>query len=763
MRKVELLAPAGSFEALRAAVENGCDAVYLGGVMFGARAFANNFEIEELKKAVAYAHVHDVSVFVTMNTIIYEDEMEEALAHAKALQEADVDAIIVQDLGLFYKLRQLLPDMELHASTQMHVHNPQGIKLLKEAGAKRVVVPRETSIEDIRTYSKLGVDLEVFVQGAICVSYSGQCLMSSMTLGRSGNRGACAQNCRMQYTLEKIEDNNIEEIPTNGVYLLSPKDLNTLEMIPQLIEAGIHSFKIEGRMKRPEYVALMTSLYRKAIDAYYTGKPFKVDEATQQEMQKVFHRGFTAGHLFHQKGSSLMNQIRPNHIGIEIGTVTHVHKGKMTVALTQDLHQGDGVRILGDKEDIGFHANRIYKNGLLVNHANVQDIIQLDVKEFVQVGSKVLKTTDVTQLQQLQKTYEGIQRRMPIKAEFIMQEGSYPSLLVYDEQDHHIYVQSEVICEQARKTPLTKERIIEQLQKTKDTPFIISDIHITMDEQVTFPIKALNQMRREALTLLEEARKQRYVNRRVVEEEERIQLPKQEQTLFVSIHTLEQFEACKEVGITQIYVENDALFHKLVKQGETVYYRYPRVMKHAYDYVHGLVQEVGGLYEGKAYICDTSLNITNAYAAAFLFHHKAHIATLSLEHNKESMRKLIKSFNERYQQEGNFACQVYGHQELMLSEYCPINACISDNDKKHCALCRGKVRYALKDIKGHRYPIMTDMDCRMHLLSEMAQNNIAEIPSYKEIGIHSFLCSFTIEDKQTCLQVLNTLKEYMYE
>ena len=762
MKKVELLAPAGSFEALRAAVENGCDAVYLGGVMFGARAFANNFEIEELKEAVAYAHVRDVSVFVTMNTIIYEDEMEEALAQAKALQEADVDAIIVQDLGLFYKLRQLLPDMELHASTQMHVHNSQGIKLLKEAGAKRVVVPRETSIEDIKTYASLGVDLEVFVQGAICVSYSGQCLMSSLTLGRSGNRGACAQNCRMKYTLEKMENGHIKDVDTKGVYLLSPKDLNTLEMIPQLIEAGIHSFKIEGRMKRPEYVALMTSLYRKAIDAYYAKESFKVDEVTKQEMQKIFHRGFTAGHLFHQKGSALMNQIRPNHMGVEIGRVTHVHKGKMTVVLTQDLHQGDGIRILHDQEDIGFHANKIYKKGLLVNHANANDTIQLDMKEYVKVGSKVLKTTDIVQLQQLQETYTGIKRRIPIKAEFRMYKDEYASLLIYDKQKHHIYVSSEVICEQARKTPLTKERIIEQLQKTKDTPFIINDIQITMDENVTLPIKVLNQMRREALVQLENIRKKRYMNRRINEETKLIQPMKQEQLLIVSIHTLEQFEACKEAGITNVYIENDALYHTLVNQGETVYYRYPRVMKHTYDYKHGLVQEVGGLYEEKAYICDSSFHVTNADTAAFLFEHQAQVITLSLEHDEKSMEKLIKGFHERYQQKGNFACQVYGHQELMLSEYCPINACILDNDKKHCSLCRGNVRYALKDIKGHRYPIMTDMDCRMHLLSEVPQQNISQIPYYKEIGIQSFLCSFTIENKQACLQILKKLKEYIH-
>ena len=297
---VELLAPAGSFEALQAAVQNGCDAVYLGGTMFGARAFAHNFDDTQMETAVKYAHVYGVRVYVTVNTLLYEKEMEEVIAYVKRLQDMDVDALIIQDIGLFTLLHERFPDMELHASTQMHIHNPQGIAMLQEMGAARVVVPRETTIEEIREYAKLGVDLEVFVQGALCVSYSGQCLMSSLTLARSGNRGECAQSCRMQYTLEEDHHGLHKEITTKGQYLLSPKDLNTLEQVPTLIEAGIASFKIEGRMKTALYVATVARTYRKAIDDYMESPELYKEHMPWylEQISNCTYRQFTTGFFF---------------------------------------------------------------------------------------------------------------------------------------------------------------------------------------------------------------------------------------------------------------------------------------------------------------------------------------------------------------------------------------------------------------------------------------------------------------------------------
>lgn len=757
MKKVELLSPAGSFDALRSAVQNGCDAVYLGGRMFGARAFANNFDNDELKKAVAYAHIYDVRVFVTVNTLLYEEELETFKEYAIKLQEADVDALIVQDMGAFVLLKKLLPDMELHASTQMHIHNPDGILMMKEEGASRVVVPRETSIEQIREYAKLGLDLEVFVQGALCVSYSGQCLMSSQTLDRSGNQGECAQNCRMQYTLEKEEAGIRQDISTKGSYLLSCKDLNTLEEVPKLIEAGIASFKIEGRMKRPEYVALMTSLYRKAIDAYYEKKEFHVDKEMKEEMQKIFHRGFTKGHLFHQMGSALMNPVRPNHIGIEIGVVENVYKGKMTIRLHHDLAQGDGIRILSRKEDAGFCANRIYKDGLLVNKAYANDRIQMDVNTYVEKGSKVLKTSDILQLEKLRQSFEKGKRKVEISGQFFMHIGQ-PVMLIVEDGIHKVEIASQCVCELARKTALDADRIQTQLRKTNNTPFRFHEIALDIDAQGIFPISELNRMRREALSTLEELRKNRNGNRRVQLPEFICSPIQKREELLVVISNKKQYEICKEMGISNVYVEDENLYRQLHKIDEHVYKREPRVMKEEYE-AYTMIQENGGMYHMKHGIGDTSLNITNSLSAGFAFSHGLDIVTLSIEHDESSIEKLCTGFEKHFHQKGNFALQVYGHVELMLSEYCPINAYIKDNNKQKCALCRGNIHYALRDKKGHRYPLMNDSHCRMHLLSEEPINICKDIPKYKQFGITSFLCVFTIEDETECRNVLRNLLE----
>ena len=594
-RKVELLAPAGSMEALRAAVQNGCDAVYLGGSMFGARAFANNFDEDEIQEAIAYAHVYGVRVFVTVNTLIREEEFEDCVRYVQFLYEHDVDAVIIQDLGLFSVLRQRFPDMELHASTQMHIHNPQGIHFIESCGASRVVVPRETPLKEIRAYAALGVDLEVFVQGALCVSYSGQCLMSSLTLQRSGNRGECAQNCRMKYQLEKREDGHSEILQGKGEYLLSPKDMNTLERVPELIEAGIASFKIEGRMKRPEYVALMVALYRKAIDAYYEGRAFIYDEAVDMQMKKIFNRGFTQGHLFHHYGAQLMNPIRPNHIGVKVGKVIQVTRDKIVIRLQDTLRQQDGIRILQEPKDIGFQVNFLYKDGLLVNHGAAGDIVELDKTAPVVKGSIVLKTSDAQQLQALQKSYEAAPRKVAVYAQFTMQAGKPAVLEIMDEEGRSVRVESDAVCETARRMPLKEERIAAQLKKSGDTPFVFENISYQLDAQGILPIRELNQMRRSALAKLEEQRKILHKQRRILAEKQPVIHSIQDApSLCAVVHTEEQLQACLQEGLDMIFVENHSLY-ALMKGTEGVYPRMPRVMKEEYPASLMMIQETGGL------------------------------------------------------------------------------------------------------------------------------------------------------------------------
>ena len=747
-RKVELLAPAGSMEALRAAVQNGCDAVYLGGSMFGARAFANNFDEDEIQEAIAYAHVYGVRVFVTVNTLIREEEFEDCVRYVQFLYEHDVDAVIIQDLGLFSVLRQRFPDMELHASTQMHIHNPQGIHFIESCGASRVVVPRETPLKEIRAYAALGVDLEVFVQGALCVSYSGQCLMSSLTLQRSGNRGECAQNCRMKYQLEKREDGHSEILQGKGEYLLSPKDMNTLERVPELIEAGIASFKIEGRMKRPEYVALMVALYRKAIDAYYEGRAFIYDEAVDMQMKKIFNRGFTQGHLFHHYGAQLMNPIRPNHIGVKVGKV---------IRLQDTLRQQDGIRILQEPKDIGFQVNFLYKDGLLVNHGAAGDIVELDKTAPVVKGSIVLKTSDAQQLQALQKSYEAAPRKVAVYAQFTMQAGKPAVLEIMDEEGRSVRVESDAVCETARRMPLKEERIAAQLKKSGDTPFVFENISYQLDAQGILPIRELNQMRRSALAKLEEQRKILHKQRRILAEKQPVIHSIQDApSLCAVVHTEEQLQACLQEGLDMIFVENHSLY-ALMKGTEGVYPRMPRVMKEEYPASLMMIQETGGLQAGEVF-CDTSLNMTNSHTAAFLLTHGARGISFSLESSLQDCSAIKRCFQERYAVDAPFFYTVYGRAELMLSEYCPINSVICNHTDRNCGLCRQGAEYALLDVKQNRYPILCDESCRTHILHYEVRNHIDSIPEAKQHGIQHFLCTFTMEGEADCHRIITACK-----
>jgi len=286
MQHIELLAPAGSFEALKAAVQNGADAIYLGGADFGARAYASNFDRETMKEAVEYSHIRGVKVYVTVNTLMKDNEIQSLMEYIKFLYEIDVDAVIVQDIGVFNLIKDTVPDFEIHASTQMTLHNKHGVELLKSMGVNRAVLARELTVEEIKNiYEETGVELEVFVHGALCVSYSGQCLMSSFIGGRSGNRGRCAQPCRREYDLLNLNTDKISK--SEKAFHLSMRDLNTLEEIGKLIDAGVTSFKIEGRMKKPQYVASIVRGYRMAIDTYLNNKKSLKDKALQEEM--LFH------------------------------------------------------------------------------------------------------------------------------------------------------------------------------------------------------------------------------------------------------------------------------------------------------------------------------------------------------------------------------------------------------------------------------------------------------------------------------------------
>ena len=386
--KPELLVPAGDFECVRAGVQNGADCIYFGANMFSARASAKNFSREELKQVIEYCKIRNVKTNLTLNTLITDSEFADAVEVAKTAYEYGIDAIIVLDLGLARYLIKHFPGIEIHGSTQMSVHNLEGVLELEKLGFKRVVLAREVPINEIEYIrNNCNVDLEIFIHGALCISYSGQCLFSSLVGGRSGNRGKCAQPCRLPYTLLE-EDKAIDK-----GYLLSPKDLCSLEYLPKLINLGVNSFKIEGRMKTPEYVATVTRIYRKYIDLAMSNKDFIIDETDKKDLLQVFNRGgFSSGHLTSSPNKDLIFADKPNNIGLFLGNICkyNPNKGYVTLKLNESVSIGDCISIEGEEGAYTISELMEQDNNLKV--AKSGQIVKLGrMKGNIKPGAKVYK------------------------------------------------------------------------------------------------------------------------------------------------------------------------------------------------------------------------------------------------------------------------------------------------------------------------------------------------------------------------------------
>ncbi|MDY0385893.1 MAG: U32 family peptidase [Methanolobus sp.] len=510
-RTPELLAPAGNMESLVAAVENGADAVYLGIKDFSARAYAGNFTIKEFKEALGFAHLRGVKIYVTMNTLIKDSEMKMALELMYTLDELGTDAIIVQDMGLLSLAREMVPTLPVHASTQMSIHNSEGVLLLKEMGVKRAVLARELSLEEIKTIkAETGMEIEVFVHGALCICYSGQCLMSSLIGGRSGNRGYCAQACRKQYRLLK----DGLEVKTEGKYLLSPKDLNTSELLPELINARIDSFKIEGRMKRPEYVAGLVSIYRRLIDRF-AAEPnnYFVTQEESTELEQLFNREFTTAYFKGDPATELMSRQRPHNQGIIVGKVSGYNqkRSSILIELSKELEIGDGIGFEGYRES-GTIIRGIFVDNEPVKTAGKGDVISTNFEEALKTGTTVYKTLDDSLMKELQSSFSSPSpiRKIPVSISMKAQIGEKMELFVSDNEANSSKFISDYVVERSHKRPTTVEDVKKQLSKTGNTVFEAADIKIDIPEDAFIPIKELNNARTEALSELEKLRIDKY-------------------------------------------------------------------------------------------------------------------------------------------------------------------------------------------------------------------------------------------------------------
>lgn len=663
MKKPELLSPVGNMDCLKAAIQGGCDAVYLGGYAFGARSFAGNFSNEEMIQAVSYAHLYGVKVYVTVNTLVYESEVECFLKYIDFLYKNQVDAIIIQDLGMMDLVHQTYPDFEIHASTQMHIHNIEGVKAVEHLGVSRVVLARET---DIDTISKIRenspIELEIFVHGALCFCYSGQCLMSSMIGGRSGNRGTCSQCCRMPYTLYDQD----KKIKSNS-YILSPKDLNSLQFLGQLIDIGIDSLKIEGRMKRPEYVYYATHLYRKAIDSYCMNQTITITEEENNILKKLFHREFTKGFLFHEQNENWLNPKRPNHVGITVGEVVQYDKGWVTCKLTYPVHQNDGIRILGSKEDKGCVLNKIYQKQKLVNGGEKGDTISFFLKGQFCLGDTLVLTSDQKDLMSIQKEISECKRKVSITGKVTLKIGSCMQYQVSDGKNVAI-VTGNIPVSIAQNAPVTKNRIQEQLQKLGDTVYELNTLEIEMDTNLFIPMQELNQIRRKSVEVLNQMR---IYQRPYHKESYHLEVPEwiEEAGYTVRIHDYVNYEKIKHKNIKQIYVEEEELYQKIKKDNRVIYIL-PRVMTQ-FEKKDGTLMagELGSIFYYHPSYSDFSFNVTNSYTVAFLHAHGINRVTLSLELKDFQIKQLVLAYQKRYHKHPNLEVLHTNFPEVMISKF----------------------------------------------------------------------------------------------
>ena len=771
MRDVELLAPVGSFEALKAAVQNGANAVYLGGKDFGARASANNFDRDELKDAVKYAHIRGVQVFVTTNTLRKENEIEDFLEYAKFLYDIDVDAIILQDIGMARLIKRELPDFELHASTQMVAHSLEDVKYLESVGFDRVVLAREVTVEEIKYIcDNCKADIEVFVHGALCVCYSGQCLMSSMIGNRSGNRGRCAQPCRQRYEL--IDVYTGEVVNSNGDYLLSPRDLNAIEEIDKVIDAGVHSLKIEGRMKRPEYVATVIDGYRKTIDEYLATNKLNVSDETINDLYTIFNRKFTKGLLLGDVGKDMMNSQLPNNQGLYVGTVVDYNKKakRLKIKLANTLKKGDGINLGGGT------IGRIIKNGNIETIGYKGETIELDFVGEARKGQIVFKTSDSELMDRVQATFTQDKEFVKniIDAKITIKLGQKPILTLKDRHSNEATIEGDKIVEEAMKVALSKEKVETQLRKLGNTPYELDLLEIELDDNVSLPISLLNQMRRDCIELLDKERvsiKNRKYKNKIVKYKPVLYNRNKQQEISVKVKNLEQLESALECGVDRIYYEDTNTIDKgmslAMKYNKKVIYSAPRIIRNK-EYNHlakannaGVESVQVGNYGSIDYFKDKKLNIDyylNAFNSETINYYKeigADTLCISQELNINEIKETIKYTDI------NIESVVYGYTPLMITEYCPMGVIVRDCKKdKRVAKCKESI-YALRNSKGDEFRVSQDIFCRSTIYNSNVTCMLDNLYELHEIGINVLRLDFTLEDKETVKEVIEAYQEVL--
>lgn len=772
----EILAPAGSMDALRAAVHAGADAVYLGGNRFGARAYADNFDSATLIDAIEYCHLYGVKVYLTINTLFRNEEITELKSYLQPLYEAGLDAVIVQDFGVMKYVHSIFPKLPIHASTQMTITTAYAYELLKNYGVTRIVPARELSLKEIATLKQADCvpEVEVFVQGALCYCYSGQCLMSSFLGGRSGNRGRCAQTCRLPYTLY---DDNERLIETEGEYLLSPKDLCGLEAIPKLVEASVDSFKIEGRMKRPEYVAVCVRAYRELLDAWYEGRFTKdLVQKYKNEMAEVFNRGgFTKGYYNQKNGRDMMSVKNPGNIGVSIGKITSINKNQIAVLLDQDVYKGDVFMPSGKEEAFTLTNNVIGKKGERI-------ILNIPKGKRIYKGQEIRRMSKHGLMQELESYITDAPKNV-LHGTLKLVTGELAAFhleTVLKGQRFSCTYHGDLV-EPASNLPLTEETVKDKVLKTGTTRYHFDSLEVQMSEDAFYSLKALKELRRNVFvkldeTILEQSRRS-YQNdnedctlqnanldNRYVSQKNEHNRSKCNNVVMVS--NIEQYEVVKQYDCFEcIYIDMQYFDLKIVREilekNSRLAIALPPVLRaHFLTEVKEIVSllskrqedvavvirnidELGLLYKlnysGKV-IADYSLYAMNDWSAAFIKDCVPNVRlTIPVELNEHQIQKLSYLSD---------ACEmeVYGYQQLMVSAQC-----LQNTTKK----CNGKnAHFIMKDRYLKNFSIFSVCKYCYNLIYNGIPTVLYDVLNLSMKDMVTKRLHFTMENQQEVKQVV---------
>ncbi|WP_336787338.1 U32 family peptidase [Paenibacillus sp. MMO-177] len=802
---IELLAPAGDWDCMRAAVANGADAIFFGVEKFNARARANNFRSEELPEIMAFLHTYGVKGFLTFNILVFEDELRDAKQLIEMCINAGVDAVIVQDLGLVKMIRELSPDFPIHGSTQMTITSPEAVEFTKPFGMERVVLGRENNLKQIQKIGEQAkLPMEVFVHGALCVSYSGQCLTSEMWGGRSANRGECAQACRLPYDL--MVDG--EHKPMGDVaYLLSPKDLAAIDLIPELIQAGVTSFKIEGRLKSPEYVANVVSKYRRAIDSYFAGDLTGPSKEEVRELQQSFSRGFTHGFLKGTNNKQLVDGTFPKSRGVYLGRVERILRDAVTIRLEAPLKRGDGIVFdAGDptKKEEGGRVYDLRRHGQKIEgEAQEGTLLELvagrndvDLRK-VHVGDKIWKTNDPALDKRLRATFETEKpyRVFPLHLKVSGVAGEPLRTWWTDVQKGiTVEVESELLLEQANKRPMDAALLEDQLGRLGGSLYQLDQLEVALEGDVIVPVRELNRMRREAVEKLtgERPKPPVYVKHlidplddapnadaKAKPSKQQVSNPK----LTALCRNLEQVEAAVQMDVEMIYADFEfikqfpAAIEVARRAGKPIALATPRIHMPGENGYHAnilklqpdavLVRNTGALYyylraraenPGKPFpklIGDFSLNVANHKAVEVFAEAGLDLITPSYDLNIQQMVDMLEQSDT-----SRLEVVIQQHLPMFHTEHCVYCTFMSEGtDYTNCGRPCEDHRASLQDRIGMSHPVRVDEGCRNTVYNAIEQSGAEYIRNFMELGVPSYRVEFLEETADKVREVLGLYRD----